>query len=256
MTGSIAGPSLKERAHRGDRLLGVLLRIPGDELVEMVALSGFDFVLIDCEHGPADLVPLRQHIAAALLYGCPVLVRVGSHEPALVLRALDHGATGIVAPHIDTAEDAADLVASVHYPPLGRRGFAGYSRPGRYGLVPAGDHKQRMLDETLAFGMIESPGAVAAAEQIVATPGLDGIMIGPADLRASSSRADPDPAASIAAVHRVLADAGSLRLQIVNSAAEAAAAFADGANLVVYNLTHTLMHHLAELRQAGADSHP
>ena len=59
MTGPIARPSLKERAHRGDRLLGVLLRIPGDELVEMVALNGFDFVLIDCEHGPADLVPLR-----------------------------------------------------------------------------------------------------------------------------------------------------------------------------------------------------
>ena len=245
--------SLKDRARRGDRLLGVLLRIPGEELVEMVALSGFDFVLIDCEHGPADLVPLRQHIAAALLYSCPVLVRVGSHEPALVLRALDHGATGIVAPHIDTAEDAADLVASVHYPPLGQRGFAGYSRPGRYGLVPAGDHKQRMLDETLVFGMIESPAAVAAAEQIVATAGLDGIMIGPADLRASSTSADPDPAASIAGVHRVLADAGSLRLQIVNSTAEATAALADGANLVVYNLTHTVMHHLAELRQAGVD---
>ena len=184
-----------------------------------------------------------------------MLVRVGSHEPALVLRALDHGATGIVAPHIDTAEDAAALVASVHYPPLGRRGFAGYSRAGRYGLVPAEEHQQRLLAETLVFGMIESPAAVAAAEQIVATPGLDGIMIGPADLRASSTSADPDPAASIAQVHRVLADAGSLRLQIVNSAVEAAAAFADGANLVVYNLTHTLMDHLAELRRAGADAH-
>ena len=129
------------------------------------------------------------------------------------------------------------------------------SRPGRHGLVPAGDHKQRMLAETLAFGMIESPRAVAAAEQIVATPGLDGIMIGPADLRASSTGDDPDPAVSIAEVHRVLADAGSLRLQIVNAAAEATAAFADGANLVVYNLPLTLMHHLSELRQAGAAPH-
>jgi 4-hydroxy-2-oxoheptanedioate aldolase len=84
----------------------------------------------------------------------------------------------------------------------------------------------------------------------VATTGLDGIMIGPADLRASSTSADPDPAVSIADVHRVLADAGSLRLQIVNSAPEATAAFADGANLVVYNLTHTLMDHLAQLRRA------
>jgi 4-hydroxy-2-oxoheptanedioate aldolase len=243
--------TLKERAHRGDRLLGVLLRIPGEELVEMVALCGFDFILIDCEHGPADLVPLRQHIATALLHGCPVLVRVGSHEPALVLRALDHGANGIVAPHIDTANGAAELVASVHYPPLGRRGFAGYSRPGRYGLVPAEEHRQRMLAETLVFGMIESPAGVAATEQIVATVGLDGIMIGPADLRASSTGADPDLAASVARVHQVLAERRSLRLQIVNSTAEAVAAFTDGANLVVYNLTHTVMDHLAELRKAS-----
>ena len=73
----------------------------------MVAVSGFDFVLIDCEHGPADLIPLRQHIAAARLHGVEVLVRIGAHEPALALRVLDQGATGIVAPHVDDADDRA-----------------------------------------------------------------------------------------------------------------------------------------------------
>ena len=95
--------SLKGRLADGDRLLGVLLRMPAEELVEMCAVAGFDFVLIDCEHGPADLVPLRQHLAITAAYAVPTLVRVGSAEPALVLRALDAGAAGIVAPHIDTA---------------------------------------------------------------------------------------------------------------------------------------------------------
>ena len=94
--------SLKDRLAAGDRLLGVLLRIPAEELVEMCAVAGFDFVLIDCEHGPADLVPLRQHLAVTAAYAVPTLVRVGSAEPALALRALDAGAAGIVAPHIDT----------------------------------------------------------------------------------------------------------------------------------------------------------
>ncbi len=99
--------SLKSRLADGDRLLGVLLRIPAEELVEMCAVAGFDFVLIDCEHGPADLVPLRQHLAITAAYAVPALVRVGSTEPALALRALDAGAAGIVAPHIDTPAQAA-----------------------------------------------------------------------------------------------------------------------------------------------------
>ena len=93
--------SLKARLATGERALGVLLRMPGEELVEMVAVAGFDFVLVDGEHGPADVVELRRHLAAAELYDVPVLVRVGSAEPALVLRAIDAGAVGVVAPHVD-----------------------------------------------------------------------------------------------------------------------------------------------------------
>ena len=70
--------SLRSRALSGEKLLGVLLRMPAEEVVEMVAVSGFDFVLIDCEHGPADLIPLRQHIAAAQPQGVDVLVRIGA----------------------------------------------------------------------------------------------------------------------------------------------------------------------------------
>jgi len=244
------GPSLKARLAAGEPLLGALLRLGTEELVEMVAVSGFDFVLLDTEHGPADVTELRRHLVLAEAHGVPVLVRVGGHEPAAVLRVLDAGAEGVVAPHVDTPEQAAALVASAHYPPAGERGFATYGRAGRFGLVDAGEHLRRAAERTLVIGMVESPAGVARTAEIVRTPGLDGIMVGTADLRASSTADDPDPAASLAAVHREVAAAGRSRMDIVSGPAQASAAFADGAHLVVYNLTATLMGHLAELRAA------
>lgn len=241
---------LKARLAAGEPLLGALVRMPSEELVEMVAVSGFDFVLLDSEHGPADVGDLRRHLVLAETHRVPVLVRVGGHEPALVLRVLDAGADGVVAPHIDTADQARALVASAHYPPTGARGFATYGRAGRFGLVDPVEHQRRTAAETLVIGMIESPAGVAAAVDIVAVPGLDGIMVGTADLRASSTADDPDPADSLALVHRTVAAAGSARMDIVGAPAQARAAFADGARLVVYNLTATVMAHLADLRSA------
>ena len=242
--------SLKERLAAGDRLLGVLLRVPAEELVEMAAVAGFDFVLLDGEHGPADVSELRRHTAFAQVHGVPVLVRVGSNEPALVLRALDAGAEGVVAPHVDTPEQARALVDSAHYPPLGHRGFATYGRTGRFGLVAPAEHQERSRAETLVVGMIESPAGVRNADEIVGVRGLDGIMVGVADLAAASTADDPSPTEGIRAVHRVLAEQGRLRMDIVPSREAAGRSLTDGAQLVVYNLTATLMAHLAELRSA------
>lgn len=223
--------------------------MPAEDLVEMVAVAGFDFVLIDGEHGPAETAGLRNHLVLAQLHGTGVLVRVGEHEPSSVLRILDAGAEGIVAPHIDTAEQAEALVGAAHYPPLGHRGFATYGRTGRFGGVAADDHRQRAADQTLLIGMIESPLGVRNAAAIFAVPGLDGVMVGPADLRASSTATDPDPTEAIHRVHADVASAGGYRMDIVNGIDSARQAFDDGAHLVVYNLTHTVMDHLATLRR-------
>jgi 4-hydroxy-2-oxoheptanedioate aldolase len=175
--------------------------MPCDEVVEMLAVAGMDFLVIDCEHGPADVMALRAHIALAEVHGVPVLVRPGEREPGLILRALDQGAQGIVAPHIETATEAQDLVAMVHYPPLGRRGFATYPRAGRFGTVSAGDHRQNAAD-TLVIAMLESPSAAAVSAEILSTSGVDGYLIGTADLSASSGEGDPPVAESVAAIHR------------------------------------------------------
>ncbi|MFE1665095.1 HpcH/HpaI aldolase/citrate lyase family protein [Microbacterium sp. P02] len=239
--------SLRARAEAGDRLLGVLLRMPSEELVEMTAVAGFDYVLIDCEHGPADVIALRQHIAVAAIHDVPVIVRVGEDDAGMILRVLDQGAQGILVPHIDSAADAAAAVAAAHYPPAGRRGFATYSRAGRFGETDAATHRDWFLANTLVLGMIESPVGVAAATDIVATSGLDGIMIGPADLAATSGPGDQPLAAATAQVNAAIAAAGVLRMDIVGTAAAATAAFDDGAQLVVYNLAASLMGHLRGL---------
>ncbi len=248
--GKMNSSSLKARMGAGDQLLGVLLRMPAEEMTEMVALSGFDFLLIDCEHGPADVVEVRRHVALASLYGVPSLVRIGSEENQLALRVLDAGAAGVVAPHIDTPAAAHALVDSAHYPPGGHRGFATYSRAGRFGLTDAQAHRQSALADTVVVAMIESPEGVSHAREIVTVPGIDAVMIGLADLRAAITPADPPFDEAVRQVHAALAPSDVARMDIVTSLDAATAAFADGAQLVVYNLTHTVMAHLAELSSA------
>lgn len=230
--------------------MGAIVRMPAEDHVEMLALAGLDFVIVDCEHGPADVLALRQHIAFAQLHGMAVLVRTGSHEPALALRALDQGAQGIVAPHIDSSREASELVDAVHYPPLGRRGFATYPRAGGFGRVPAAEHRERSASETLVLAMIESPAAVRAAGEILTTEGVDGYLIGAADLAAASTADDPSLAEAAGSVSATAKAAGVFRTDLVTDVDAARAAFDDGAQLVCYNLTHVLMESFASLLRA------
>jgi 4-hydroxy-2-oxoheptanedioate aldolase len=243
-----AGPSLRSRLRRGERAAGGLVRMPSEELVEMLAVAGLDFVLLDCEHGPADVTALRHHIALADAHGLPVLVRIGEGEHQLAQRALDQGAQGIVAPHVESAADAAQLVRAVHYPPRGARGFATYPRAGRFGTVSAAEHRAAAAESTLVLAMLESPAAIRAAGEIVGVDGIDGYLVGVADLGASLTPGDPGVEELLAAVRRDPATAGTLRADLATSAETAAASFADGAQLVVHNTTHVLMAALRTLQ--------
>jgi 4-hydroxy-2-oxoheptanedioate aldolase len=227
--------------------------MPCDEVVEMLAVAGMDFLVIDCEHGPADVMALRAHIALAEVHGVPVLVRPGEREPGLILRALDQGAQGIVAPHIETAREAQDLVAMVHYPPLGRRGFATYPRAGRFGTVSAGDHRQNAAD-TLVIAMLESPSAAAVSAEILSTSGVDGYLIGTADLSASSGEGDPPVAESVAAIHRGGAEAGSWRAELAGGAEDAERVLEAGTQLVVYNAAQAMMRVFRDLAAVSGRS--
>jgi 4-hydroxy-2-oxoheptanedioate aldolase len=214
----------------------------------MLAVAGLDFVIIDCEHGPADIMALRQHIALAEVHGMAVLVRTGEAEDALVLRALDQGAQGIVAPHVDSAADAQALVRAAHYPPLGERGFATYPRAGRFGTVSGDDHRARAADDTLVIAMLESPGAAGRAAEILGADGIDGYLIGTADLGASTTPADPPVAESVAKIHAAGVAAGSRRADLAGDPDQARAALDAGAHLVVYNVVQVLMRVFQDLQ--------
>lgn len=241
-------PSLRSRLLAGEQLVTALVRMPNAELLEMLAVAGFDGVVVDCEHGPADTGLLREHIALAQVHGMEVLVRPGHADPATVLRALDHGATGIIAPHIDSADDARALVRSAHYPPLGDRGFATYSRAGRFGTVPADEHRLRARADTLVLAMVESPRAVAATAEILAVEGVDGLLVGTSDLTATTGPTDLPVPEALRVVRDAARSANAIRADLASGPEQARELLADGCALVVYNLTQVLMGTLRELR--------
>lgn len=240
--------SLRGRLRAGEKVYGAIVRLPSEDLVDMLGVAGLDFVLVDCEHGPADVMALRQHIVYAEAHGLAVLVRVGENEPGLVLRALDQGAQGIVVPHVDTAAEAVVAVAAAHYPPRGRRGFATYTRAGGFGTADPREHQLRLAEETLLLTMLESPTAVRNAGEILAVDGVDGYLVGTADLAASSGPEDLSVADALEAVRCAGRDERSLRADIVNDTESAKSALDDGAQLVVYNLAAVLMRTFADLR--------
>lgn len=160
-------------------------------LVALMARAGHDALLLDQQHGAHDTATCRACIAEARLAGLPALVRVKVGDYAEAARMLDAGAIGIVAPMIDTAEDAARFVREVKYPPLGARSWG----PGRAiqlsGQAP-GDYFAAANGATLAIAMCETQAALAGLDDLLAVPGLDGILVGPADLSiALTGRLDP-----------------------------------------------------------------
>lgn len=213
----------------------------------MLAVTGLDLLLIDCEHGPSDVMALRQHIALADAHGVPVLVRIGEGEHHLAQRALDQGAHGIVAPHVETAQAAEALVKAVRYPPRGDRGFATYPRAGRFGTRTAAEHRDAADAATFVLVMLESPGAIERAGEIVAVAGVDGWLVGVADLGASRAATDPTVAEMLVQIRSDAAVANSVRADLANSVEAADTAFADGAQLVVYNVAHLMMDLFATL---------
>ncbi len=231
------GRTFGPRFRRGEHLLGALIRMPNEGLVELAGLVGLDYVVLDTEHGPGDQLALAHHINAAAATGLSVLVRVGA--PSEVLRALDLGAHGILAPHVSSVEHARALVDAMHYPPVGRRGFAGYTRAGNYGLISAADHHAAARD-TVLIAMIEDQAGLDAAADIAAVEGVDGLMLGPADLACELGvvgRTD-DPRVLVAGtrVRSCATAAGAVALSIVGDPAAAAQAFGAGDTAVMYNV--------------------
>lgn len=145
---------------------------------EIVAAQGYDSVTIDLQHGMIDDGAALSMLQAVRASGATPLVRVPWLAPAAVMKALDMGAHGVVCPMVDTSAQAAELVSYVRYPPLGVRSFG----PTRAAIVEGAAYGETADAHVLCFAMIETARALADVDAIAATPGLDGLYIGPADL--------------------------------------------------------------------------
>lgn len=174
--------SLRQRLFAGETIYGLVIKAPAPALVEMCAAAGFDFAFIDGEHGSGETLELEHHVRAAESFGMPAIVRVGSHQPGEILRALDIGAEGIIVPHVNTRAEAQAIVQAAHYPPIGRRGLATTTRAGRHAFSNLKEHLRSAEGNTLVAVQVEDPEAIEHVEEIASLPYIDCIFIGPADL--------------------------------------------------------------------------
>ncbi|WP_199543037.1 HpcH/HpaI aldolase family protein [Paraburkholderia kururiensis] len=180
---------LKERLKEAGPLYGLWLSMGSETAAEALAHAGFDWLLIDMEHTPNDSVDVTAQlraIAAAHLPSEPV-VRLPANEPWLVKRVLDVGARTVMFPNVESADQAAHAVRLTQYPsqstPEGLRGVAGVVRAAAYGMRR--DYLQTANAQIATIVQIESAQGLQEVERIAATPGVDCVFVGPADLAAS-----------------------------------------------------------------------
>lgn len=168
---------LTEAWRAGRTTFGVWCAIPSSVSIEFALAAGFDYGCLDLQHGAIGYSAAVPMLQAARAEGAVPVARVPANDASGIGRILDAGAAGVIVPLVDTAEEAARAVAACRYPPAGRRSFG----PIRAGLV-AGSTDIADLAKVVCMVMVETAEGLANVDEIAATPGLDGVYIGPADL--------------------------------------------------------------------------
>lgn len=214
----------RSRMLAGDYLAGTFLKTPAYELIEVLAQSSLDFLCLDAEHSAFDRARMDACLALSRALDFPVLVRVGAASPENILQALDSGAVGVVCPHVDTAEKAADIARWSRFG-HGGRGYAGSSRWAAFATRKMPDLLAQSQAETVVIAQIEEPEGVDAAAAIAATDGVDGLFLGPADLSVGYGKSDqtsPELMSAFASVGAAAKDAGKAYMTFVPNADAAA----------------------------------
>lgn len=174
---------LKAKLLRGEVALGAGSTLGGGSpgIIELLARQGFDWVLIDNQHGTWDRASTSMAFMAARAGGAIAIPRVLSSEFTAIGRLLDEGCLGVIVPMVDTPEQAEQVAQACRYPPIGQRSIGAAGALPAYGL----DYMAHIDDELLVIVQIESKQAAEAADEIMAVDGIDGTWVGPGDLAAS-----------------------------------------------------------------------
>lgn len=241
---------LKARMRDRQALTGAFVPAPSPELVEIAAHAGYDFVVLDAEHGPLDFADIRHMIRAAQAVGVPVLVRVPTASKEFIGRVLDSGADGILVPQVSSVEEARAAVFQALYPPAGARGAAFYARAYGYTRRSGWDALDHVQDKVVVGVMLETPQAIEQARAISETPGVDFVLLGTGDLSVTLGRGEHNPAALASAVAQVaaLARAGAIPFGASATDRASAAPYLDsGFRIIVVGLLPLLLRSAAAL---------
>jgi len=176
---------LKETLRDGKVVFGPFLKFTDPAVVEIMGFAGFDFVIIDAEHGPISMQNAQNMIRAAETANITPVIRVANNDEALILRALDIGAQGIEIPQINSKSQAIRAVRSVKYAPQGERGVCRYVRAANYSSMDKFEYFKYANKETMIIFHIEGVEGIKNLDEILSVPGIDVIFIGPYDLSQS-----------------------------------------------------------------------
>ena len=231
---------------------GTFIKPPAPHIVELLALAGMDFGIVDAEHGPFDRTNADTMMIAGRAAGLPLYVRTPDDAAATLLWALDIGAAGLVVPHVDTEAQAREVVQRARFDG-GVRGFSNSARWGRYGTTGIAE-AIGIGDECEILAQIESAEAVANVEAIAAVEGIAALVIGRADLALSMGLTDLDHPDVLDGTRRSIAAARSAGKDavVVVGAAPAARDFVEmGANRIVVASDQAFVRTAAKQAVAG-----
>ncbi len=200
---------LKARLKSGQNLVGTMLTlVENAQMAKIIKVCGFDFFIIDCEHGAFDYSAVAGVVAMARETGLPALVRVPEAQREPVLKYLEMGAAGLLLPNTETPAQARHLVELAKYAPLGNRGVSLLRPHTGFEAVEPAAYMKRVNEEIILMAQIESPRGLDNCDAILGVEGIDAAFVGPSDLSQSlgimGQLTHPD---FIAAVERVIATA-------------------------------------------------
>lgn len=240
---------LKEKMANDEKALGSFHVLGSESVVEILGYAGFDYVLLDTEHGPFDVEKAQSLIRSAKLSGTTPLVRVKDSSRSPILEMLDAGAMGIVIPHVTTVEQVEEIIDYGKYQPLGDRGF-GVTVANEYltaeSVASGIDNLFEVSNrETLLIPQCETKGCLENIEEIVALDGVDGIFVGPYNLSISlgvpGETSGPVMKDAIARVLKACKGAGKFSFIYSSTTEDAKAKLNQGFDSVTYNFD-TLLH--------------
>ena len=194
--------SFRNRLLAGEELIGMFVKTPAYQMIEVLGNSDLDFLALDQEHSPFDLAAMDSCMLAGNAVDMPMFVRIQQSSATNMLYPLDCGATGIIVPHVATAEKAMEIAAGGRYRG-GTRGFAGTQRAGGYGTKPMNEYIDASDAQTAIIAQIEDVEAVENIEEIVKIENIDCLFLGRMDLTVGLGATSPNDKIVVDAVKHV-----------------------------------------------------